>query len=275
MAISGSYPTDFQDQQDYLVQVNQTFKNVEAQTSSVTVHSASEPAQSTLKTQWASQIPYLPPSNGGQIQWFDPVAQKVQQVYYPVLGGNNNLYPYKSKPTNIGVVCLGEVVVGAVSNINFVLPQTAKHLLIQFSFRVSGAGTATEAIACRFNSNATASGQWVGYAVSAAANPVVITNSAQPYGHGGFGVQGGMTNLAQASVGQIFVPYYSATVAYGGRIMTTTVAGFPSNTRPYTKTIQRTASIIPAVGALTSVLFFPITNLTFQRGSKIVVWGLM
>ena len=276
MTITGSFPqTGLQDQRDYLNQVNQTFKNLEAATASISVHSGSVPSQSALQAAWATAIPFLPPTNGGQMQWFNPVTQKIEQVFYPITGGLNDLAPYKAKPTNMGMYFIGEQVVGASSNLSIAVPNTYKHLFITYSVRGTGVGVGQEQLVCRLNGNATATHSHLGYAISTGANPAVLTGAALAQGVVGFCPQGGLTNQNQATVGTIWLQQYSLPVSANQRWSHSTCVGFSNNTRPYGKIVQRISTNYPAIATITSVTLFPVTALTFLRGSRMTVWGLM
>lgn len=277
MTITGTFPPDVESQRDYMNIVNQTFKDLEARTSLVTVHGTTEPSDSVKQAQWALQIPYAPPSNGSLINWYNPITKLIQQVYYPNNAGSGVLLPYKPKPTNSGLEFIGEWVVGAAgildTGASYSIPDTYRHLLIKYSVRGSGAGTVLEVLKMNLNANVTATHMHVGVVLLSTGTPAITTATAQAYAWAGVVPQNGLTNQAQASVGQIWIPNYNITVV-GERMYWAWCTAFVSNARPYQKNMYRVGGFLPSVGPTTRVQLQSAVSVNFVRGSKMIIYGL-
>lgn len=278
MTISGSYPSDYAGQESYMNSVRTTFKMLDAKSSVVTVHGASEPSDAVLQAQWASQIPYMPPSNGASLNWFNPTTQRIEQVYYPILQGNGTLAPYKPKKTvSSGWECLMELVVGTAGQLDTgaTIPQTHRHLLITYSARNAFAGTAAEILGLRLNNSAAATHQYITGFTTSGTTPNIGSATTATFGYAGLIPQDNVTDQAQAGVGHIFIPNYSISLAaMGQRPYHGAAASLSNNARPFTKVFIRFAGAFPTLGAITRAALFGTTNANLQRGSKMVIYGL-
>lgn len=276
MTISGSFPTNLASQLSFIDSVNQTFKNLEAKTSIVTVHGSSEPPESTLQSQWASQIPYAPPQNGSILNWFNPNTSKVIQSYYPNASGAGNLIPYVPKPTNSGMDWLADWVVGAnaiLDTTGFTIPSTYRHLLLTFSVRGAAAGVAVESVKINLNNVTTATHSYVGSLVDSGTTPTIFTATAVANGYAATTIQNNVTNQSQAAVGHIWFPNANATIV-GLRHSWATSTCFVSNSRPYTKRFIRVASFFPVTAAIARIQLQAGTGNNWVRGSRMTLYGV-
>lgn len=276
MTITGSFPSNSVSQVGFIDLVNQTFKNLEAKSSVVTVHGSSEPPESTLQAQWASQIPYAPPQNGSILNWFNPITGKVIQAYYPNASGAGNLVPYVPKPTNSGMDWLADWVVGAngiLDTTGFTIPSTYRHLLVTFSVRGAAAGVAVESVKLNLNAVVTATHSYVGSLMDSGTTPIVFSATAVANGYVGTSIQNNVTDQAQAAVGHFWIPNANVTVS-GFRQVWAHSTCLVSNARPYTKRYVRVASFLPVTAAVTRIQLQAGTGNNWVRGSRMTLYGV-
>lgn len=269
MTISSTWSTDINNQRAFIEELLQTQKSIDTTSSIISVHGSSAPSTSDLLTKW-SQTFDVDPQVGSLLNWFNPNTGKVEQIYVPQGGVP---VPYKPKPTAINFELIAEQTVGTAAAIDINnIPQTHRHLWIQYSVRSTGAGTTGIIMSIRINNLATNIYDQITLLTLNASAPLGSVTAASAHGYAGAIPTDGLPSSVVAA-GLIWIPNYSLT-ALSRRVTISQNVFYAGASRPYTKYIIFGKTVANTTPAVTRLTFQGTSGETLQRGSRIRIYGL-